>query len=172
MMSSLGGVAQRGELPAQVFTFGHRGREMFHQLVGAAVGLTCQPAGLVVGGDPGRCIGGDGLLRGAAQQRHRRRTSFPSQRVVVAQQLCDGKGFLLGPAAQLAQRRAVRAAAGGEFFLSDTQISEALVDKVDQALRSIFGHSHSREAISPPLGCPHSVRDCRQMSAPIPRVDL
>jgi hypothetical protein len=47
-----------------------------------------------------------------------------------------------------------------------------LVDKVNQPLRSIFGHSHSREASSRTDGCPHSVRHCRQMSVPISRVNL
>ena len=77
MTSSLGGFAQSGELAAQMFAFGGGGLEMVHQLVGAAVGLPHQPGNLVVGGDLRCSIAGDGFLRGAAQQRHCRRTRVP-----------------------------------------------------------------------------------------------
>lgn len=146
-MSSLGALAQGGQLASQVFAFGGGRREVFGQLVRPAVGLTCQADDLVGVCDSGCFIGG-GLLGGAAQQRHSGRAAFPSQRVVVAQQFGHGQGFLLGSAAQLAQSGTVRAAAGGEFFLRKAEVGEALVDKVDEAFGSIFGHGHGGDAIT------------------------
>lgn len=168
-VEQLGISAERGrELAVEMGQFGLGVGERALEFVAAPVGLAHKAQDLLFGGDgagggDSACFGGN-----STEQGDRARSGFPAQPVVVAtQQLHRGD---VAANTHLAQGGAVRSSERGEFFLGHSQICEPLLDEVDEALGSFFGHGHNREAISVHQVCPHWGLQWGQVSVLISRV--
>lgn len=162
------GAERGGELAAQMGEFGLRVAEGALQFVAAPVGLMNKAQDFFVRSD--RAGGGDGAgFHGdSAEQDDRAGSGFPSQPVVVASQQFHRGDVAADP--HFAQGGAIGSSEGGKFFLGHSQICEPLLDEVDEAFGSFFGHGHSREAISAPQVCPHWGFQWGQVSVRISKV--